>query len=209
MKIFENVYAINPIKAFMKKCVLLFFAVIFGFAFAVFSANMKFPKIQLDPNVEFKTYEAIALDNIDTEDIRIDLGPSSDDALNSQDEIRNRIASELRRRFREMLGLMLRVGNSRDEVSGSKALMVNVKLSGIVAGQSGFNQTENFSFKTEAFDADSGDKAFELSNDYRLVVDEKSSPTSKGPNLDGWFRAADLWAIDFSNYLKHQINIAN
>jgi len=193
----------------MKKTIFLFCAIIF--IFPAFSADMKFPKIQLDQNINFKTYEAICIDEIDTNDIRVeaDYAGGKESESSDPDKIRSRIASELRSRFREILGLTLDVAAGKNDIAGRKALIVNVKLSGVVAAQNQLDASREISFKTEVLDAESGEKAFELSNIYKLASKKENVSGSKADNLDEWSRAIDLWAIDLSTYLKHQINIAN
>ncbi len=104
---------------------------------------------------------------------------------------------------------MLDVKDNKNDMAGSRALIVNVKLSGAVVGKSQFKSVADFSFESELLDARSGDKVFEISNNYKLPITKKDAYSAKGDDLDEWRRAIDLWVADFANYLKRQINISN
>jgi hypothetical protein len=194
--------------------IILFFCIIAACFICnpfAFSQSSQFSNTWLSPNINFKTYEAICIDEIDTNDIRVevDYAGGKESERSDPDKIRSRIASELRSRFREILGLTLDVRAGKNDIAGRKALIVNVKLLGVVAAQSQLDALREISFKIEVLDAEGGEKAFELSNVYRLASKKENVSGSKADNLDEWSRAIDLWAIDFSIYLKHQINISN
>jgi len=180
--------------------------------FSAFSQGSQFPNTWLSPNIDRKTYEVICIDEIDTGDIKVETvysgGAETNDG-SGPDKIRNHIALELRKRFKQFLSLTLDVKDNKNDIGGSKALIVNVKLLGMVGDESQFNSAADFSFKSELLDTQSGEKVFTLSNDYKLPVTKESASGSKGDDLDGWRRAIDLWVADLANYLKRQINISN
>jgi len=212
LKILENVYIGK--KIVMNKIALFFCIAAIGivFNFSAFSQNSRFPNTWLSPNIDRKTYEAICIDEVDTSDIKVETANLNDaqaGGSNDPDKVRNRIALELRKRFKQFMGLTLDVKDSKNDIGGSKALIVNVKLSGAVAGESQFNPAADFSFKSELLDAQSGDKVFTLSDDYKLPVTKKSASGVMGEDLDNWYRAIDSWVADLANYLKRQINISN
>jgi len=198
----------------MNKIILFFCIATIGFIcnFSAFSKDTQFSNTWLSPNIDRKTYEAICIDEIDTSDIKVETDyPDSAKVgdSNGPDKIRNRITYQLRNRFKQVLGLTLDVKTNKNDIAGSKALIVNVRLSGVVADESQLNFLANISFESELFDAQSGDKVFTLSNNYKLPVMKKSAPNPMGDDLGEWSRAIDLWVADFANYLKHQINISN
>jgi hypothetical protein len=212
LKISGNVYIGK--KIVMNKIALFFCIATISliYNFSAFSQGSQFPNTWLSPNIDRKTYEAICIDEIDTSDIKVETDYSDSAETkdsNDPDKIRNQIALELRKRFKQFMGLTLDVKDNKNDIAGSKALIVNVKLSGMVGDDGQFNSAADFSFKSELLDAQSGDKVFTLSNDYKLPVTKKSASGSKGDDLDSWYRAIDLWVADLASYLKRQINISN
>jgi hypothetical protein len=168
-----------------------------------------FAELWVKPGVDFKAYEAILIDRVNLEKVKIDNAHIPD--LKVSDEDINNLGEEMFKRFSETLGVVMPVIQDRQEATGKKVLYLNLKLNKISHTNVGANAALQvvghftpiplpsapqgaFSFSGEISDYSSKEKLITVSDE---IKSDKNASLVGTENFEQWkhaYNIMDYWA---------------
>jgi len=168
-----------------------------------------FKELWINPEADFKTYEAIFIDKVDLSQVKVK--NTKIPSAKMTDEDINSLGEEMLRRFCKVINIVMPVISDKEKVEGKKVLYINLKLNNIsqtniglntaleVAGQmSGLPMPEGpagiFSFEGVVTDFFSKERLIVISSETKA---DKNSSLMGLEKFERWKRAyniMDYWA---------------
>jgi hypothetical protein len=173
--------------------------------------------------VDLKKYTVVFIDNVDTSEVKLKEPDSLENILvnktkpDSSEAVM--VASKMRTKFKEMLSKVIPSVDDQNDISGKKALVINLKLKEIVGADAEANIVTNILIRTSVAntkltmectisDASTGEKIAVFSDSHQpSMMDSNASVVIGTQNYTRWqgaYNTIDLWADDLAAFLAEK-----
>lgn len=180
-----------------------------------------FLELWVKPGVDFKSYEAIFIDKVNLEQVKVDNAHIPDTKVTDEDI--NNLGEEMFKRFSETLSVVMPVIQDKQEAIGKKVLYLNLELNKISHTNVGANAALGvvghftpiplpsapqgaFSFTGEISDYSSKEKLITLADE---IKSDKNASLIGTENFEQWkhaYNIMDYWADHLAALLAKERN---
>jgi len=171
-----------------------------------------FSKSWVDEDVDFREFDVIYLDRVDTEKVTVDVSDLNlDDYGDAESEyqLKKDVAYEMRKRFYDALEEVIPVVIDKSAIAGRKALILRLKLAGHAADT---GLIENMlpgvegraavvSVNGVLIDASSGKEVLTVADTYSARISEKDVSLLGTSDMGVWHKAMDFWSDKLALFL--------